>query len=612
MAKKINKVVFFVLIFFLFPPKIFANENNQYITIVNPVRISTYTKSVSDNLRSQYKVISDNKLPATWLLTYDVLKNREAINLLKKMNKSQELGIFLEITPMLANASGVIYNETGSWHHATSVFLSGYTQEDREKLIETIFEEFRKNFGYYPKSVGSWWSDGYSLNYMKDKYEITANLTCSDQFLTDGYQLWGQPWEVPFYPNKFYPGAMASNFKTKIDLVNLQWAPRDPKGGYKSSLFSTQDYSVIGLDFNFFKKLVDVYGRKHSNDFGQITIGLESDLSPDVYQGEFKKQIEYAKSLKDLGEFNVTNMLEFGNWYRYKYKSLSPSHLIESDNVEWYQTSRYRVGIEFNDDKVKIFDLRSFSQTLIDPYFVSPNKSFKLSIYLPSIFDEAQSEKSTWEFKAKKDEIEFLKDRIVIKNTHLIKVPKEIAKSKQIKIKKSWNKLEIIFLDNTTEDQKVLMKDFSAESAHFFKRKGMILDLITGNGWNYFKKVEYEIPRGEIESLKKISTLSKGLVMVYDNECLQCSWHSEFKPPAFSNRRSYVKRYSRNSIVYNSSIFEAQDRQKAKEELNKLGVKYIYLVKFESYVEKLPFSPGDLDVVKIYDNANSEVWEVKE
>ena len=110
--------------------------------------------------------------------------------------------------------------------------------------------------GYYPTSVGSWLTDSFSLAYMKEKYGITANLGCSDQFSTDGYKIWGQYWSTPFYQSKYHAGIPASDIFVKLDLVTIQWASRDPLNGYYSSLFSTQDYLLTrkNLDFEYFKK----------------------------------------------------------------------------------------------------------------------------------------------------------------------------------------------------------------------------------------------------------------------------------------------------------------------------------------------------------------------
>lgn len=72
-----------------------------------------------------------------------------------------------------------------------------------------------------------------------------------------------------------------------------------------------------------------------------------------------------------------------------------------------------------------------------------------------------------------------------------------------------------------------------------------------------------------------------------------------------------MQKYAKHPIVCNSSVFKAKTREEARKEFNKLKVKYVYLVKFESYFEQLPFSPGDLGVEKIFSNANAEIWRVK-
>ena len=123
-----------LIIFFLFPLKISADfEENSFITIVNPVRISHTTKNPKESLLAEYNEVKKFSFPATWLFTYDALKNKEIVELTKSMDNKQEFGIFLEVSPDFAQASSVSYNLADSWHRATSIFLSGYTQEDRIK-----------------------------------------------------------------------------------------------------------------------------------------------------------------------------------------------------------------------------------------------------------------------------------------------------------------------------------------------------------------------------------------------------------------------------------------------------------------------------------------------
>ena len=584
-----RKFSLLVLLLSLFSPSsVLAQDNERFVTVVNPVRISSYTKNPGKSLESEYSVIKKESLPATWLLTYNALENKGILSVVKSMDKNQELGIFLEVSQEFSDAAGVEYHNTGFWHHANSVFLSGYTQEERRLLIDKVFSKFKDVFGYYPTSVGSWWTDSFSLSYMKGKYGITANLVCSDQFATDGYQIWGQPWQVPYYPSKYHSGVFASNLEVKLDVVNLQWASRDPLNGYYSSLFSTQDYLVSdrNLDINYFEKLVRLYTNQEDSGFGQITVGLEADFDPEGYQKEFAKWMDLVSKLKNTEEINIITMKDFAEWYRKKYPGLSPASFLETEDLlgggvkaVWSQSPEYRLfyTIDPATKEITVRDLRFYNANLEEPYYYSPNRNFTLVINIPAVVDEVSFKESIKKFKPGTSNIieKFSKEKF------------------------------------STPIGGVLIKGLSSEAIHFFKQKKAILSLLTGKGWNYLKKVNYLIPQGEIYALKFLALQPKGKVLVFGQECLQCEYHTQFRPPAFANLRSYVREYGKHPIVRNTSVFKASDREKARQELAKLNVKYVYLVKFESYFEQLPFSPGDLGVEKIFSNANSEIWRVK-
>jgi len=588
-GKKIGLIIsFFVIgLLFLSFSKVAAEKKNGFVTIVNPVRISSYNQFPGKSLYNEYGVVNDYQIPATWLLTHDALNNKEILSVVKKMNSKQEFGIFLEITKGFAEKAGVKYHDTGFWHHAESVFLSGYTQEERRLLIDVVFAKFKEMFGYYPSSVGSWWTDSYSLSYMKDKYGINANLVCSDQFSTDGYEIWGQPWQVPYYPSKYHGGVFASSMSVKLDVVNLQWASRDPLNGYYSSLFSTQDYLISGknLDISYFEKLVRLYTNQNENEFGQITVGLEADLSFESYKNEFTKQMALIDKLRNTEGINITTMKDFAIWYKENYPELSPASFLEAEDLlgtgikaVWSQSPEYRLfyTIDPSTKEITVRDLRFYNTDLEEPYYFSPNRSFSLAINIPAIVDEISFKEGIKKFKTETDNIidKFTKDKLIV------------------------------------PVQGVLIKGFSSEAMHFFKQKKAILSLLTGKGWNYFKKVNYLIPQDEMYALNFLKKLPSGKILVYDHECLQCEYHTEYKPPAFANIRNYIQRHGGHRIIYNRTVFQAKTREEAKIELKKSKVRYVYLVKFESYFEQLPFSPGDLGVEKIFSNANSEIWRV--
>lgn len=604
-------LLFSSFIFIFSTEKVFADSNDKFVTVVNPVRISSYNKAPAETLRNQYSIIKSNGIPATWLLTYDSIQNKSVIAEIKQMNKEQELGLFLEISPSFAKDAGVVYHDTGSWHYATSVFLSGYTQEERIKLIDKDFQKFKEVFGYYPKSVGAWGTDSFSLDYIRNKYGVVANLTCSDQLSTDGYQIWGQPWAMPYYPSKFFTLVPASTPENKLDLVNLQWAPRGPVNGYISSLYSTQDYMVAPKpqSIEYFKRLVDLY-----TSYGQITVGLESDLDPNMYKYEFAGQMSYVVEARKKG-VKVVTMENYANWYRKTYPDYSPAMLISSidylgtgTKAFWYTSNRYRLFYTENNGKILLNDLRVYDPNLQGAYNVSPNSSLSLSRNVPYVISVSENPEDVWILpegtRIKTSENSF---QIIGPN---IKIPDNIRRSKLISLTVSSDVVTINFPPQNIPRGGVVYKDYSSEAIHFFNQKKAFFMLLIGRGWNYFNKIEYLVPQGEVYALKYLESLPPGKVLVYDHECLQCSYHTKMPPPAFSNRRGYVKKYSNHQIEYNKNVFEPNDRKEAKESLKRTGSKYIYLVKFENYEEKLPFSPGDLGVTKIFSNANAEIWKV--
>ena len=652
--------------------KVYAGDDSQFITVVNPVRISRYTESSIDSLKSQYAVISKNGLPATWLLTYDIIIDDEIVSFVRNFSASQELGIFLEVTSELSKKADVEYNDTGYWHHATSVFLSGYPQEKRIKLIDTVFEEFKKRFGYYPASVGSWWTDSYSLSYIQEKYGVTSNLGVADQFSTDGYQVWGQYWSTPFYPSKHHSGIPARNLEVKLDVVNMQWAPRDPLNGYYSSLYSTQDYHLgeVGQPTEYFEKLINLYGKRGKNKFGQIVVGLEGDLESGAYGGEFENQMEVVSKLQDSGKFEISTMKDFSDWYRNTFPDLSPSHLIETDDLLgedkkaiWYQSPAYRVGLvhDYESGKTKIIDFRSYHSDFQEPYYTSPNSEFTLSIYIPSYFDEISNPEDIWELDFgklnslngdddeyaltfEKGSIEFKPEKLIIKGG--VEVPEILSQSDALVIKKSNDTIEVSPRENwivpkegvgvfalTLEATHLLggkkirllllisaIVIFSASFVLFRKSAGFKLiavlivafPVIAGGNWYKTNTTEYLVSQGEIDALFRLSVLPVRKVLVYDNECLQCEYHTDIKPAIFANKRKYVQEYGKHPIVYNASVFDAKTQDMARAEFEKVKAKYIYLSKYEEYIEKTPFSPGDLNIEKIYGNANAEIWRIKD
>ena len=278
--KKIYILIFLAFTFLIQPGNLIASENtacdNRYVTLVNPVRSRDLWIDKSINpLKKQYDEARKNNLPVTWLLQYDVLKDKDLLKEIKSFNSAQEIGVFLEVSLKSTEAARVIYPHSVPWFSPEAVFLSAYSQSERRKLIDQLFEDFKSEFGFYPKSVGAWWIDSYSLQYMKDRFAVKAVLVVADQKTTDNYGVWGQWWGVPYYPSKANILTPASNRENKQDVVILQWAQRDPAlatgEGPKFSNYSLQanDYIRQGKDTAYFQSLINSY-LDCRNSLGQV------------------------------------------------------------------------------------------------------------------------------------------------------------------------------------------------------------------------------------------------------------------------------------------------------------------------------------------------------
>ncbi len=388
------------IIFLIFPKTSIARE--KFVTIVDPVRGDDFWQLKSqkplDFVSFQKKAFDNKKIKSTWLLRPDfLLNNNYSSFFLKKSFDKDDLGIFLEVTPAWAKAAKVKYNQGEGWSLAKSIFLSGYNQRERKRLIDVTFKTFKDTFGNYPRTIGAWHVDAYSAEYMHNVYGVEAVLVCADQFSTDGYRVWGGWWGVPFYPSKVNLLIPASDVNQKLDLVVLWWAARDPFNGYgsgvKDSTYSVQvnDYMTHNLGEKYFSQLASLYLNPLQGKFGQLTIGIENDSDLQKYGEPFISQIN---TLEKEGASFVTAR-EFGDWYRKRFPGLSPDHEIGGPDIlgqdkeaRWIMSTNKRVGlVKDGDGKWLVRDLRFYKPVWPDPYYGLRNLAGKLYWQVPSKVD---------------------------------------------------------------------------------------------------------------------------------------------------------------------------------------------------------------------------------
>lgn len=401
---KILAVLLCILTFANFTSEVLA-QPSKYISVVNPVRGSDFwdlrSQQPKDAVLGQIAILENYNIPATWLLRFDALGDKEIVDSLRK-TKNSELGIFLEVTDSFAKASGVSYRQSESWHFAESVLLTGYTPEERIKLVDKAFDEFKNVFGITPKTVGMWWVDSYTLDYLQKKYAIDSVLIVADQFSTDNYQVWGQYFGAPYYPAKKNTLFPASSVNDKIPVVVSQWAARDPVNGYgkgvEESTYSFQANDYIDfhkLDINYFKGLLGLYLNQEFNLVNSVVVGLENSYEWSRYKEEYKRQIEAVNEKKIKEGVIVATLGDFSKWYKQQFSQISPEHVVVASDLLgtdkkaiWYMNPFYRAGFISNDSYTGFRDIRQYIEGQSEICFNVPCKQLNLATSATRVLDE--------------------------------------------------------------------------------------------------------------------------------------------------------------------------------------------------------------------------------
>lgn len=347
--------------------------DNRYVTLVNPVRgRSLWTDNSLKPIQDQYNIVKEHNFSATWLLQYDNFSDKDLMGYVKGFDQNQEKGIFLEVSKKLTDDAKVFYPTDVAWFKPNAVFLSGYSHSDRKKLIDQVFKEFKDKFGVYPQSVGAWWIDSYSLNYLKQNYHIKSAMIVADQKTTDNYGVWGQWWGVPYYPTKANILEPALNEGDAQKVAVIQWAQRDPLLAYGSgpsvSNYSLQanDYIRQGKDTNYFKEISSVY-LDCQNPIGQITVGLETGQESVGYIDEYKNQLDFLKTIP----VKSVTMSQFGDDFSRLFNFSVPiSDVLTYKNSVWTMNASERRNLTLGDHI-------SYSQTQAFPdYFLPDHQQF--------------------------------------------------------------------------------------------------------------------------------------------------------------------------------------------------------------------------------------------
>jgi hypothetical protein len=207
-------------------PRIAKIAAPRIVNIVNFIRLleprdSAITEDILyQTVVRQISLMRKCQLKGTFLLQYDALMDPRYQALLRALPAdSFEVGAWWELPQPLIEKAGLKWRGRYPWDWRANIgFATGYSPAEREKLIDVYMADFRRIFGNYPATVGSWFIDAHSLSYLYSKYHIVASCNCKDQYGTDGYTLWGGYWNQAYYPSKLNSYMPAQHVDAQIPV----------------------------------------------------------------------------------------------------------------------------------------------------------------------------------------------------------------------------------------------------------------------------------------------------------------------------------------------------------------------------------------------------------
>lgn len=395
MNKVLLTLLFLVSIFI--PTNAHAAGQLPSISVINQIRgpqLGLEKADLLTSLKGQFTITKKYDVRATWLWQYSALEDSKLTSYAREEMTDQEMGIFLEIDRNFAEKSGVLYRGQGPWYFSDGLFLFSYDQSERKKYIDVVFAKFHDTFGYYPKSVGAWWIDAWSLSYMHDKYGVTSSLRAADQLDLDVYSIWGTPWSISYLASQTNAGIPAQSIEKSSGILMLQWASRDPLLGYASSpsasLYSLQDYFHF-KENDYFTDLLKTYLNGPTKN---AVIGLEGGYAPISYEGMYERHLRVATDLVKKREAEIIPAREFADRY-FKAEYKDGTYILRrdpetGDQAFWYQSSRFRIGIKKTGTQLSITDIRDYTKMNSEEFYLSPNTQGYLRIDESSILDSSR------------------------------------------------------------------------------------------------------------------------------------------------------------------------------------------------------------------------------
>ncbi len=367
---------------------------NKFVNIVNFVRGAEPRCPERDLFKpvtEEIKLVKKYNFPNTFLLQYDALINPDFQAIFKsEKDDNMEIGIWIECVRQLVEKCDIKWrgaeDVTWDWHIIPG-FLMAYTQAERKAMVDEFMAKFKEVFGCYPKTVGSWLLDSYSVAYMQEKYNVEAFLMCREQYGVDAYTIWGGYYNQGYYPAKNNVMCPAQTAENAVGAPIFKMLGPDPIYCYDESEFTVKSSGCATMEAvweygyreDIFKANMDAYYKQECMDFAYTTIGQENSFGWEKISKGLPMQLELVSKMRDNGELRVEKVCDTGRWFKENIKGNSTVSLISdtdwSDNglkSIWFSCPKYRVNLFCDNGRLYFRDINKFDEKYDERYLVAP------------------------------------------------------------------------------------------------------------------------------------------------------------------------------------------------------------------------------------------------
>ncbi|MDB6110215.1 MAG: hypothetical protein JWR69_1965 [Pedosphaera sp.] len=367
----------------------------------NDFRLANSEAVLYEATAQQIQLLKQANLPATWALQYDALVDTNYQNLLKtQLGTNDEIAAWWEIPQKLVEKAGLTWRGQHEWDPAANVgFSPGYTPVERRKLVDAYMADFKAIFGYYPRTVGSWFIDEVTLDYMTMQYGIVASCNCKDQVGTDGYTLWGGYWNQAYYPSRLNAYMPAQTKAGQIDVPIFRMLGSDPvyQHGTTPGLFSLEPvYPDAGGSANWVRWFMNNLVLQPSLAFGYTQAGQENSFGWNAMQAGLTRQVALFAAQARAGQIKVETLAESGRWFHDHYSLTPPTSVVylsdwkkQNRKTVWYDSRFYRLNVLWDNGTFFIRDLHRFDENVVSATHDTALTATSLAFYTLPVMDSA-------------------------------------------------------------------------------------------------------------------------------------------------------------------------------------------------------------------------------